>query len=85
MGFLLFSPTLVDIGCNTSSSFSTLANQRSKLLATQYQQVAEQLGIDYIDASEVVNITQDDGIHWLASQHIDFANAIAKKVIQLNF
>ncbi len=81
---LLVSPAHVLIDDGQNSSIKPQANHESQRLHQYYQAVSQELNIAYFDASDVVDMTNADGVHWLASQHIDFAQAICKKIIQLN-
>lgn len=77
---ILVSPTLVisDMGGGGSKGLASCF-VRSEQFSKVYQNVAEQLNIEYFDAASIVH-TEDspdsDGVHWQAYQHRDFAKAL---------
>ncbi|MCJ8301619.1 SGNH/GDSL hydrolase family protein [Shewanella sp.] len=63
--------------------FFSGARDKSLQLATEYKKVADELGILFMDASEVVETTDADGLHWTAQQHQDFAAVLSDKVLSI--
>ena len=43
----------------------------------------DELGIHYLDASEIVVKTDLDGVHWDASQHYDFGESLSGAIGQI--
>jgi lysophospholipase L1-like esterase len=74
---LLISPShVVEMKQEDSYEFDG-AMDKSKELAKYYKNVANELSINFFDASLVVKTTTKDGIHWTANQHSDFALQLA--------
>ena len=82
---LLVSPTHVTKMPAEDAAIFEGALEKSKRLASEYKQVAKELGILFFDACEAVTITNADGVHWTAKQHFDFALAIEKCVRNISF
>jgi len=77
---LLISPThVVTMNEDDSLDFSG-AIEESLNFTTYYHQVAKELNIYFFDASQTVNTTTQDGIHWSRQQHTDFAKSLADKI-----
>jgi len=54
--------------------------EKSQQLAIHYQQIAQELNIDFLDAQEIIQTTDLDGIHWTAEQQNRLAEALSFKV-----
>lgn len=59
------------------------ARDKSLQLSAEYKKIAGELGILFMDASDVVETTNDDGLHWTAQQHQDFAAVLSDKVCSI--
>ncbi|AQS39994.1 lysophospholipase L1-like esterase [Shewanella psychrophila] len=59
------------------------ARDKSLQLAAEYKKIADELGILFMDASEIVETSDADGLHWTAQQHQDFANVLSDKVLNI--
>lgn len=76
---ILVSPTLVTTQLGPSTKNLASCFSRSEQFSQVYQNVAEQLNIDFLDASSIVHTEgapDSDGVHWQAYQHHDFAKAL---------
>ena len=73
---LLISPTHVELVTAEEQDLLIGAIEKSRELAEHYQAVAEDLGIHFLDASKIVVKTDQDGVHWDADQHHDFAESL---------
>jgi lysophospholipase L1-like esterase len=58
-------------------------HEKSKQLAIHYEKLAEELDVNFMDAQDIIQTSDIDGIHWTTEQHQEFAEAISKKVIRL--
>jgi lysophospholipase L1-like esterase len=56
------------------------AFEKSRELSLHYKKLAKDLHLYYIDASKIVETTEDDGIHWTAQQHRKFGLRLAKTI-----
>lgn len=85
---ILVSPTLVTTQMGPSNKNLASCFVRSEQLSQAYQNVAEQLDIEFFDASNIVH-TEDspdsDGVHWQAYQHHDFSKALCLFIQGLRF
>jgi lysophospholipase L1-like esterase len=52
-------------------------------LAAAFQQIAEELGTNFFDASVVTEASKVDGIHLDADQHLKLGEAIAEEVLNI--
>lgn len=59
--------------------------EKSKDLGRQYKLKALELGIPFMDASEVIVSSPIDGIHWEENEHKIFAIAVAQRVRKIIF
>ena len=57
---------------------SSIAN--TKELATFYTKLADQEGCPFLDAGQIVKVSDDDGVHIEAESHKKLANAIAHEI-----
>ena len=77
---LLVSPTWVTkLPIDAQEVFARAAD-KSRMLASCFAKVAEQLPIHFFNAAKVVKTTDSDGVHWEANQHSDFAHVLAIKI-----
>lgn len=79
---LISPPHVANLPAEDVQYFSG-ARDKSLQLATEYKKIADELGILFMDASEVVETTDADGLHWTAQQHQDFAVELADKVLSI--
>ena len=70
---LLISPSLVVEIADEEALVFDGAMDKSKALSVNYKAIAEELGVYFFDACSAVTTTDEDGIHWNAKQHYDFA------------
>jgi lysophospholipase L1-like esterase len=59
------------------------ADAKSKLFAQEYARVAQIKGCHFLDAGSVIVSSDQDGIHFDASEHIKLGHAVAEKVSQI--
>jgi lysophospholipase L1-like esterase len=57
--------------------------RKSHKLSKHYKAVAEQLGCDFLDASQIIKSSDVDGIHLEVSEHNKLAAAVAGKVREI--
>ncbi|ROR99932.1 lysophospholipase L1-like esterase [Sinobacterium caligoides] len=57
------------------------ARDKSLQFSAEYKRVADELGILYMDASEIIETSDADGFHWTAHQHQDFAVTLSNKIV----
>ncbi len=57
--------------------------KKSYKLSERYKTVAEQLGCDFLDASQIIESSDIDGIHLEVSEHKKLAAAVAEKVHEI--
>ena len=62
--------------------FAEDALEKSKKLAAEYKEIAEELGVEYLDAGLYVE-TGDDGLHYTAESHKRLGAAIAQKIREM--
>ncbi|MCH2112411.1 MAG: SGNH/GDSL hydrolase family protein [Planctomycetes bacterium] len=75
---ILISPSLIgDITDKEQAAEFSGAIQRSKELSEFYKKVAINLGTHFFDASEHVDPSDVDGVHWDANGHLNFAKSLA--------
>lgn len=55
----------------------------SHLFGTVYRQVAQETGVDFLDAGDYIQPSDADGVHLTAEAHMRLGNAIAEKVRQM--
>ena len=80
---LLISPTHVELMTEEEQGLFIGAIEKSRELAEHYQAVAENLEIHFLDASKIVIRTDLDGVHWAASQHKDFGEALSGTIREI--
>jgi lysophospholipase L1-like esterase len=77
---LIISPShVVKMNKEDSIEFSG-AIEKSIELSLHYKKVAKDLNIYFVNASQIVEITEGDGIHWTAQQHRKFGLRLAKTI-----
>ena len=79
---LIAPPHVANLPAEDVQVFSG-ARDKSLQLATEYNKVADELGILFMDASELVATTDADGLHWTAQQHQDFAAVLSDKILSI--
>ena len=80
---LLISPTQIELMTEEEQGLFIGAIEKSRELAEHYQAVAEDLGIHFLDASNIVLRTYLDGVHWDADQHKAFGEALSVTIGQI--
>jgi lysophospholipase L1-like esterase len=80
---LLVSPSLVTCMPDADAEEFMGAAEKSREFAREYRKVAEELGIGFFDAAQVVETSALDGVHWDADQHEKFGRELAGKVREL--
>ena len=81
---LLVSPT--HIGSTVipdQEEFFNKARGQSIQFAEHYEKAAVELGVHFLDAAKIVKVSEVDGVHWDADQHVKFGNELASLVRQL--
>lgn len=56
------------------------APERARALAPLYRDYAARRGLDFLDAGEVIGVSEVDGVHLTAEQHAALARAVAAKL-----
>lgn len=77
---ILVAPTLITKLPLEDDGVFAGASDKSLLFGQLYRQVAQDLDIHFVDASDIVQTTEADGIHWEAHQHGDFGKALAVEI-----
>ncbi|NQZ12063.1 MAG: SGNH/GDSL hydrolase family protein [Algicola sp.] len=77
---LLVSPTWITKLPDDCQEVFARATDKSRMLASCFAKIAEQLQIHFFNATKVVKTTNSDGVHWEAQQHNDFGQALAIKI-----
>jgi len=75
---LLVSPT--HIGSTImpdQEEFFNQAREKSFQFAEHYEKAAAELGVHFLDAANIVNVSEVDGVHWDADQHVKFGKELA--------
>lgn len=84
---LLVSPTHISEAIVTSGMGESFGNTRaceiSRQLASKYEEVAKNLGIEFMDASKVTEPSKIDGLHLSEDGHKALGEAIAKRCIEI--
>ncbi len=77
---LLIAPVHVAELPNEDELLFGNAKEKSRDFSCEFKKVADELGIHFMDASQIVKTTNADGLHWTAEQHQDFASAMNDKL-----
>ena len=80
---LLVSPT--QIGSTVipdQEEFFKKARGQSLQFAEHYEKVAAEIGIHFLDAANIVKVSEVDGVHWDADQHVKFGKCVAQILLQ---
>lgn len=80
---LLISPTHVASVPEDERDVFLGATEKSRELAGHYRAIADDLGANFLDAAKIVVRTDLDGVHWDATQHSAFGEALARVVKQM--
>lgn len=75
---LIAPPPIKEVGI-FSEAFEG-GEKKSHKLSKHYKTVAEQLGCDFLDASQIIESSDIDGIHLEVSEHQKLAAEVAEKV-----
>ncbi len=80
---LLISPSHVDeLPAEDHQEFDG-AMEKSRAFSAHYKEVADELGIHFFDAAQVVRTSVLDGVHWDADQHSVFGKELANFVEEI--
>ncbi|HBF22844.1 MAG TPA: arylesterase [Planctomycetes bacterium] len=74
---LLVSPTHINACPDEYAPDFSGTIEASQAFSEHYQSVAEELGIHFLDAAQIVKTNTLDGVHWDADQHREFGAGIA--------
>lgn len=77
---LLMSPPPLTRLSEYAEEFGPEGVQKSRQLAGYFQQVAEQLGCAFLDAGQVIEPSEIDGLHFEAEAHQKLGQAVACSV-----
>ena len=80
---LLVSPT--HIGSTIipdQEEFFNKARGQSLQFAEYYEKAAVELGVHFLDAANIVNVSEVDGVHWDADQHVKFGKCVAQILLE---
>jgi len=84
---LIVSPALVSPAYKNNHFFREIfgedADERSKLLAPEFQSIAELHGAYFLDAAKYAEAGPDDGVHLDVESHTRLAEAIAAKIREM--
>jgi len=78
---LLVSPT--HIGSTVipdQEEFFNKARDQSLQFAEYYEKAATELGVHFLDAANIVNVSEVDGVHWDADQHVKFGKELSNLI-----
>ena len=78
---LLVSPT--HIGSTVipdQEEFFNKARDQSLQFAEYYEKAAAELGVHFLDAANIVKVSEVDGVHWDADQHIKFGKVLSELI-----
>ena len=75
---VLISPTHINENSNNLLDSFIGTKQTSISLAPLYNEIAQELGTLFIDASKVVTTNEIDGLHWDKYQHNEFGLYLSK-------
>jgi len=59
------------------------AIEKSRNMGFHYKSMAELYKVPFLDASDIVESSPIDGIHWEVEEHEKFAKVVAKKVLEI--
>ena len=75
---------IVMLGTNDlKACFRQSALEKSRAFSANYKEVADELGIHFFDAAQVVRTSILDGVHWDADQHSVFGKDLANFVEEI--
>lgn len=57
--------------------------EKSLRLAAIYRNLAAAYDVAFLDAGDIVEVSETDGIHWEADGHLDMAAVVAQRLINL--
>lgn len=84
---LLVSPMHISEAIITSGMGESFGNMRaceiSRQLASNYQEVAKNLGIDFMDAAKVTEPSEIDGLHLSEDGHKTLGEAFARRCVEI--
>ena len=83
MQVLLVSPPCLNDMPKEDQELFSGATEKSLELAHYYKSVAKSLGISFLDAGEIVKTNTLDGVHWDATQHKDFGEALSHLILTM--
>jgi hypothetical protein len=77
MRVLLVSPPCLNDMPKEDRALFSGATKKSLELAHCYESVARSLGINFLDAGEIIKTNTLDGVHWDAAQHKNFGETLS--------
>lgn len=77
---LLIAPPVVGRLTEFAEMFGDDAVERSKQFGRYYRQIADQYGVHFLDAAQVIVSSELDGIHFDGDQHQKLGQAVAARV-----
>ena len=78
---LLVSPVLITGYVNDNTACDE--SRESEKLASLYQEIARENGLDFLDAAKVTGPSRIDGVHLSPEGHARIGRAIASKILEL--
>ena len=80
---LLVSPTYIGSTIiPDQEEFFNKARGQSLQFAEYYEKAAAELGVHFLDAANIVNVSEVDGVHWDADQHVKFGECVAQILLE---
>ena len=80
---LLVSPIPIQRIPDLPSEFDKTSIAKSALLTILYKNLADEMHCDFLNTSENIKASQNDGLHLDESEHVVLANSIYKKILML--
>ena len=75
---LLVSPTYIGSTIiPDQEEFFNKARGQSLQFAEYYEKAAAELGVHFLDAAKIVKVSEVDGVHWDADQHVEFGEVLS--------
>jgi lysophospholipase L1-like esterase len=64
--------------------FFNQAREKSYQFAEHYEKAAAEIGVHFLDAANIVEPSEVDGVHWGADQHVKFGKELAQTIEEIN-
>lgn len=80
---LLLSSVPIQAISNLPPEFDETSIAKSVLLTTLYKNLANEIHCDFLNTSDYVKASQNDGLHLDESEHAVLANAICEKMLMI--